>query len=139
MSDVPRFFKEDRELRVIATGNTQMFLPAVHKSPECLWIDIDILPGVLNSKHPFWNGKFSIPSGLTPMELFVSSNIETSDPRCCTHYNPDGRGDVLYIAIHQNDRLSEVIVTDILDTVHLSILDPFRTKEALDAAEKVTD
>jgi hypothetical protein len=55
-------------------------------------------------------------------------------------YTPDGRGNVLDIVVHQNVRLSEVIVTDILDSDHLpimfSILNPARTREALDPIEK---
>jgi hypothetical protein len=50
------------------------------------------------------------------------------------HYTPDGRGDVLDIAVHQYFRLSEAILTDILDSDHLpimfSILDPVRGREA---------
>lgn len=47
------------------------------------------------------------------------------------------------IVVHQSIWLSEVIITDILDLDHLpimiSILDPVRTKEALDPIEKLTD
>jgi hypothetical protein len=59
------------------------------------------------------------------------------------HYTPDGRDDVLDTVVHQNVRLSEVTVTDILDSDHLpiifSILEPVRMREALDPVEKLTD
>jgi hypothetical protein len=59
------------------------------------------------------------------------------------HYTLDGRGDVLDIAVHQNARLSETTVTDILYSDHLpimfSILDPVRTMEVSDPAEKIRD
>jgi hypothetical protein len=59
------------------------------------------------------------------------------------HYTPDGRGNVLNIVVHQNIRLSEVIVTDILDSNHLpimfSILDPVRTREVLGPVEKLIE
>jgi hypothetical protein len=49
----------------------------------------------------------------------------------------------MLLVVHQNVRLSEVIVTDILDSDHLpivfTILDPFGMREALDAVEKFTD
>jgi hypothetical protein len=77
------------------------------------------------------------------LELFVTSNFEISAPQCSTHYIPDGRGDILGNILHQNVRLSEVTVTEILDSDHLpitfSILDPVRTREALDPVEKLTD
>jgi hypothetical protein len=74
------------------------------------------------------------------LELFVSCNFEVSTPEYSTHYTPDGRGDVLDTVIHQNVRLPEVSVTDILNSAHLpimfSILDPVRTKEDLHPVEK---
>jgi hypothetical protein len=76
------------------------------------------------------------------LELFIGCNFEISAPQCCTHYIPDGKGDVPDIVVHKNTGLSEVIVTNILDSDHIpimySILDPDRTKEALDPVEKLT-
>jgi hypothetical protein len=83
-----------------------MFLAAVYKSQQKLWIDTDIrellgfrkksiLAGDLNAKHPVWNSKVSNPSGLKLLELFVSFNFEISAPQYSTHYTPDGRGNVL--------------------------------------------
>jgi hypothetical protein len=70
---------------------------------------------------------------LTLLELFVSSNFGISAPQCSTHYTADGRGDALDTAVHQQVRLSEIIVAEILDSVMFSILDP------LDPIEKLTD
>jgi hypothetical protein len=138
----------------IPIGNTEMFLAAVHKSPQRLWSDTDItellsfrnktiLAGDLNTKHPVGNSKISNSSGLKPLELFFISYFKISAPHCCTHYTPDGRGDVLNMVVDQNVRLSEDIVTDILDSEYLSImfsiLDPVRMREVLKPAEKLTD
>jgi hypothetical protein len=126
-----------------------MLLAAVYKSPQMPWSDADItellgfrnkaiLPGDLNAKHPVWNSEFSDPSGLKLLELFCS-NFEILAPQCSTHYTSDGRGDVLNITVHQNIRLSEIIVTNILDSDYLpvmsGILDAVRTREALDPVE----
>jgi hypothetical protein len=47
------------------------------------------------------------------------------------------------IVVHKNVRLSEVIVSDILDSYHLPIifqlLDCVRTRNTLDLADKFTD
>jgi hypothetical protein len=101
------------------------------------------LAGDSNAKHPVRNSKVSNLPSLKLLELFVTSNFEISTPQCSTHYTPDGRGDVLGIIVRQNVLLSELIVTDILDSDHLpikfSILDPVRTKEALDPVERLID
>jgi hypothetical protein len=101
-----------------------------------------ILAGQLNTKHHLWNSKVPTPSDLKLLELFVSSDFEISAPQCCTHYTPDDRGDVLDIVVHQNVRLSEVIVTDIPDSDHItvmfSILHRVRTRGSLDPVEKLT-
>jgi hypothetical protein len=69
-----------------------MFLSAFYKSTQRLWADTDItellgfrrksiLAGDLNAKkHHVWNSKVSDPSGLKPLEVFVSSNFEISAP-----------------------------------------------------------
>jgi hypothetical protein len=44
-------------------------------------------------------------------------NFDISALQCSVHYTPDGRGDVLNTVIHQNIRLSEVIVNDILHCI----------------------
>jgi hypothetical protein len=52
------------------------------------------------------------------------------------HYASDVRGDVLDIVVYHNIRLSQDIVTNILDLDHLpimfEILDPAKTREASD-------
>jgi hypothetical protein len=117
----------------IPIGNTEMFLAALYKSPQRLWSDTDttgllgfrnksILAGDLNARHTVWSRKFSNPSGLNFLELFISYNFEISAPQCSTHYIPDGTGDVLDIVVHQNVRLSALIVTDILNSDHLPIM-----------------
>jgi hypothetical protein len=54
-----------------------------------------------------------------------------------------GNGDVLDIAVHKNIRLSDVIVSDILDSDHLPILfyilDHVRTKQISEPFEIFTD
>jgi endonuclease/exonuclease/phosphatase (EEP) superfamily protein YafD len=103
---------------------------------------MSILAGDLNAKHPVWSSKVSNTSGLKLLQLFVSSNSEISAPQCSTHATPDGRGDVIDIVAHQKVQLSEIVVTDNLGSDHLpvnfSILDPVRTREALDPVEKLT-
>jgi hypothetical protein len=81
-----------------------------------------ILVGDPKAKHQLWNSKVSYPSGTKLLELFVSSSFEISAPPCSTHYTSDGRDDVPDIVVHQGVRLSEVSVTDILDTVQLPII-----------------
>jgi hypothetical protein len=70
--------------------------------------------------------------------IIGTSNFEISAPQCSTHCTPHGRGDVLDIVVHHNARLSEFIVTNILDSDHLQI-NPVRRREPLDPAEKLAD
>jgi hypothetical protein len=102
-----------------------------------------ILPGDLNAKHPVWNSKFSNPSGLKLLDLFVSSNFKISAPQYPTHFVSDGRGDVVDIVVHKDVRLSEVRVLDIMDSDHLPIifciLDHVKAREILDPLEIFTD
>jgi hypothetical protein len=60
-----------------------------------------------------------------------------------THYTPLRNGDVLDIAVHKNIRISNVIVSDILDSDHLPtvlhILDPVITTKVSKSLEKFTD
>jgi hypothetical protein len=54
---------------------------------------------------------------------FLDRNyFEISAPQCPTHYYLAGNGDVLDIVVHKNIRLSNVIVSDILDSDHLPII-----------------
>jgi hypothetical protein len=71
-----------------------------------------------DAKHPVWNSKVSNPSGLKLLDLYVKSNFEISAPQHPTHFDSDGRGDVLDIVVHKDIRLSEVRVLDIMDSDH---------------------
>jgi hypothetical protein len=66
-----------------------------------------------------------------------------SGPQCPTHYSPAGNGDVLDIVVHKNVQLSKVIVYDILDSDHLTIvyhlLDHVRTRNLWDPGDKFTE
>jgi hypothetical protein len=112
----------------IPIGNSELLLTAVYKPPGKAWRDADIiellnfrrksvLAGDLNAKHPFWNSTVSNPSGKKLLDLFNTNDFEISAPQCPTHYSPAGNGDVLdtRIVVHQNVRLSKVIVSDVLD------------------------
>jgi hypothetical protein len=115
--DLPPVLSVEATGVYIPIGNTEMFLAAPYKSPQRLFSDIDIteLLGFRNRSilagDPVWSNKVSNPSGLKLLEVFVSSNFEISVPQCVTHYMSEGRGDILDIVVHQNVRLSEVIVT----------------------------
>jgi hypothetical protein len=54
--------------------------------------------------------------------LYDASDFEISAPQCPTHYSPVGNGDVLDIVVHKNIRLSNVIISDILDSDHLPLI-----------------
>jgi hypothetical protein len=81
-----------------------------------------ILAGDLNAKHPFWNSGVSNLSGEILLRLFDVNQFEISAPPRPTHYSPAGNGDVLDIVVYQNIRVSDVIVSDILDCDHLPII-----------------
>jgi hypothetical protein len=123
-----------RNMDLQTIGNTEILLASVCKSPHRMWSDTDdsILAGDPNGNPPIWNSKISNPSSLKLLELFVSFNFEILTAQCSTHYTPAGRGDVLNIMVPQNVQLSEVIVTDIVDSDHLpimfSILNPDTTR-----------
>jgi hypothetical protein len=76
------------------------------------------LAGDLNAKHPSWNSAVSNPSGQKLLQLFDVSDFEISAPQCPTHYSPVGNGDVLDTVVHKNIRLSDVTVSEILDSDH---------------------
>jgi hypothetical protein len=101
------------------------------------------LAGDLNAKQPFWNSAVSNPSGEKLLDLFGVNEFKISVPRCPSHYCPAGNGDVFDTVVHQNIRLSGVVVSDILDSDHLPvvfhILDHVKTKNLLEPVEKFTD
>jgi hypothetical protein len=77
------------------------------------------------------------------MQLFNTNDFNISAPQYPTHYYPVGNGDVLDIVVHKDIRISNVIVSDILDSDHLPIvfhiLDYLITNEVPKSFEKVTD
>jgi hypothetical protein len=75
--------------------------------------------------------------------LFNLREFQISAPQCPTQYSPSGIGDLLDIVIHQNIRVSDVIVSDILDSDHLPIvfhiLDHVKIRNFSEPIEKFTD
>jgi hypothetical protein len=105
-------------------------LAAVYKSPGRAWSDADItellsfrpifiLACDLDGKNQFWNSAVSNPSGDKLLHLLDVNQFEIAAPQCPNHYSPSGNSDVLDIVVHQTIRVSEVIVSDILDSGHL--------------------
>jgi hypothetical protein len=131
-----------------------VLLAALYRSPGRAWSDADIiellnfrpkyiLAGDLNSKNPFWNSTVSNPSGEKLLYLLNANQFEISAPQCPTHYSPVGNGHVLDIFVHQNIRMSDVIVSDILDSDRLPIvfhiLDHVKIRNLSNPIEKFTD
>jgi hypothetical protein len=56
------------------------------------------------------------------MDLFDINEFGISASQCPTHYFLAGIGNVLDIVVHQNTRMSDVIVPDILGSDHLPIV-----------------
>jgi hypothetical protein len=152
--DLPPLISIEATGVYIPIGTKEILLAAVYKSPGRTWSDADIaellsfkhkciLVGDLNAKHPSWNSAVSNPSGEKLLQLFDTSDFEISAPQCPTHYSPAGNGDVLGIVVHKNIRLSNVIVSGILDSDHLPIIfhiqDHVRTLNASVPLEKFTD
>jgi hypothetical protein len=69
--------------------------------------------------------------------------FEISAPQCPTHYSPAGNSDVLDIVVYTNIQLSEIIISDILDSDHLSIvfhlLNHVTIRNFSDPVDKFTD
>jgi hypothetical protein len=135
-------------------GNSEMLLASLYKSLGRAWSDADItellnfrrryiLACYLNDKHPIWNSAVSNPSGEKLMALFDLSEFEMSTPQCSTHYSPAGNGDVLDIVVHQNIRVSDVTVSDFLDSDHMPIifhiLDHVKIRNLSEPIETFTD
>jgi hypothetical protein len=129
-------------------------LAAIYESPQRIRNDTDniellrfrketILAGDLNAKHPGWVKNIPEPSGLKLLELCVTSNWEISIQQSPTYCALDGRGDFLDIVVHQKAKLSEVIVTETLDSgnapIVVALLDPLTARKALHAVETLTD
>jgi hypothetical protein len=77
------------------------------------------------------------------LHIFDKSQFEISAPQCPTHYSHAGNGGVLDIVVHQNIRVSDFIVSDILDSDHLPIvfhiLDHVKIRNLSESVEKFTD
>jgi hypothetical protein len=56
------------------------------------------------------------------MHLYDLKESEISTPQWSTYYSPARNGDALDTVVHQNIRVSDVIVSDILDSDHLPIV-----------------
>jgi hypothetical protein len=131
--DLPSLVSVEATGVCIPIGNNEVLLAALYKSPGKAWSDPDhtellsirrksILAGDLNAKHPFWNSAVSNPSGEKVLQLFHVNQFEISALKCPTHYSPAGIGDVLDIVVHHNISVSDVIVSDILNSDHLPIV-----------------
>jgi hypothetical protein len=140
----------------ILIGNSEVLLAAVCKSQCHTWNDTDItalisfrhktlLAGDLNAKHTFWSSTFFNPSGVKLLNVLHTSinEFKISAPHCPTHYSPTEDGDMLNVVVRKNVRLSEVIVSDILDSDHLPVifhlLNPIRSRYFLYPMDKFTD
>jgi endonuclease/exonuclease/phosphatase (EEP) superfamily protein YafD len=88
-----------------------------------------ILAGDLNAKQPFWNSTVSNLASEKLMDLFDLNEFEITAPQCPIHYSPAASGDVLDIVVHQNIRVSDVIVSDILNSDHLPIIFHISTQD----------
>jgi hypothetical protein len=131
--DLPPLVSTDATEGCIPIGNSEVLLAAFCKSPGHTWNDANItellsfrhkslLAGYLNVKHPFWNSVVSKPSGVILLNLLHTNELEISSPQYPTHYSPAGNGDMFDIVAHKNVWLSEVTVSDILDSDHLPIV-----------------
>jgi len=73
----------------------------------------------------------------------LSDLQDKNDFQCPAHCNPQGNGDVLDNVVHQNVRLSGVIVSDTMDSTHLQILfhilDHVNARDILAPVESHTD
>jgi hypothetical protein len=114
----------------IATGNSEVLLWAVYKSPGHSRNDRGITEflsfrhksvqvGDLNAKRTFWNSVVSNQPGAKLLNLLHINEFEICNT---VSHSPTGNGDVFDIVVHKNIRLSEVIVSDILDSDHLSVV-----------------
>jgi hypothetical protein len=110
-----------------------LVIASVYIIPGRAWRDADItqllsfrsksfLAGDLNAKHPFWNSAVSNTSYEKLLASSDLSNFKIAAPQCPTHYSPAGNGDVLDIVFHQIIRVSDIIVSDIMDSYHLPII-----------------
>jgi hypothetical protein len=131
-------------------------LAAICESPGHAWNDVDItellnythtrkplLAGDLNVKYSFCNSVVPNISGTKLLNISHINEFEISAPQGPTHYCPVGKCDVLDIVVHKNVRLSEVIISDIIDSDHLptvfQLLDHVKSRSLSDPVDKFTD
>jgi hypothetical protein len=111
----------------IPTGDCEIIVAAVSKSPCGVRRNTDIAELLINGrkfisasdlnvKHAFWNGAVSNLSGEKLLDIFGVKEFEISPPQYPTHYSPAEYDVVLDIMVHQNIRVSDIIVSDILDS-----------------------
>jgi hypothetical protein len=81
-----------------------------------------LLEGDLNARHPFWNSIVSNPSCAIVQNLLYMNESEISAPQWPNPCSPTGNSDVLDIVVHKNVRLSEVIVSEMLESDLISIV-----------------
>jgi hypothetical protein len=97
----------------------------------------------LNAKNPVWNSRNSKLSVMRLLDLQDDNDFQISTPQWLTHYTPQGNGDVLDIMVYRNIRLSDVTVSDVLDSDHLPILfhilDNFSARDIFTPVEIHTD
>jgi hypothetical protein len=102
-----------------------------------------LLAGDRNVKRPFWNSVVSNFSGVKLLNLLHINGYKISASQCPTHYSPAGNCDVLDIVVQKNVWLSEVIVSDILDSdqppIAFHLLGHDRTTNISDPVDKFTD
>jgi hypothetical protein len=77
------------------------------------------------------------------LNLLHINEFKISAPQCPSFYSPEGNGDMFHIVVHKNVQVSEVTVSDILDSDQLPIvfrlLDHFRTRNLSDQVDKFKD
>jgi hypothetical protein len=95
------------------------------------------------AKHQFRNSVVTNTSSAKVLNLLHINKFDISTSKCPIHYPLTGNGDMLDIVVHKNFWLSEVIVSDILDSDHLPItfhlLDHVRARNLSDPVDKFTD
>jgi hypothetical protein len=131
------------------TGNTKGFnlaavmFTTVQVFMLALWRELhsNVQPQDTEPEHPSCNSTVSSPSDQRLLQLFDANDFEISAPQCPNLYPPVRNEDVLDIMMHKNIRLSNVIVSDILDSDHLPIvfhiLDHVRTKHIIEPLENL--
>jgi hypothetical protein len=80
-----------------------------------------LIAGDLNAKNPVWNNQVSKPSGEKLLTLLINNDFQISAPQSPTHYTLRENGDELDIVIHQNVRLSDISLSEVMDSDHLTV------------------